>query len=86
MEAMISKTKRAMRNRRLHRVKNLFVDGVKGALSDQSALGTIGAMTLVQGLKYRGSAKAGIRGGMYTTIVLGTLGGIQNVMLDKEKL
>lgn len=86
MEAMISKTKRAMRNRRLHRVKNLFVDGVKGALSDQSAVGTIGAMTLIQGLKYRGSVKTGIRGGIYTTIVLGTLGGIQSVMLDKEKL
>ena len=60
-----------------------FVKGAKKALTSKEAVYSIGLVTITQGLKYNGSVKNGVKGGLYAGAALAVIGGVLE-LLDEQ--
>ena len=69
-------------------VGKVFIGGVKEQLSQEWTWGAAALVGLSQGLKYKGSIKLGIQGGLATLVVIAGANGAYNVVSywDKIKL
>ena len=61
-------------------IGKVFTDGAKVQLEQQWLWGTAATVGLMQGLKYKGSIKSGIFGGLAVLITLAGANGISNVV------
>jgi len=76
--------KSAMMNN-VNNIGRLFVKGAKTQLR-QEWIWTFSTITgLYQGLKYKGSVRNGITGGLATLLTFATMGGIYNVVAGYKK-
>lgn len=59
-----------------------FLSGSKKALTNKQIIAQIGVVGVVQGLKYNGSVKNGLKGVAWATAVAGALGGVMELIED----
>lgn len=64
----------------------LFKDGFMGQVLREDTIGVAAGVGIIQGLKYAGSMKRGVVAGAATLAVLGTVNGIRNVIVNKDKI
>ena len=57
-----------------------FVKGAKKALKSKEAVYSIGLVTITQGLKYNGSVKNGVKGGLYAGAAFAVIGGVLELL------
>jgi hypothetical protein len=61
-------------------IGTVFMGGVKAQLSQSWTWGAAASVGLYQGLKYKGSIRTGMAGGVATLIVLAGAAGLYNVV------
>lgn len=67
-------------------VSQVFIAGAKSSLDQEWVWGTSAIVGLSQGLKYKGSIKTGISGGLATLAVITGVMGIINVVHNWDEL
>lgn len=64
----------------------VFVKGFVNQIQDENVIGTSSIVGLAQGLKYKGSIKAGAQGFAGAMVVQGLYGGVVNVVKAYKEL
>lgn len=67
-------------------IKTVFVGGAKKQLEQEYTWGLAGVIGLSQGLKYKGSIKSGLFGGLATIGTLATVCGLYNISSNWNKI
>lgn len=76
-------------NKHMSKVKLIsqtFYYSAKKQLLNEDTILISAAMGLYQGLKYRGSFKNGIKGGLATLVTISAINGVLNVVEHKDKI